>query len=379
MTEFSSHSRDARDSAHGEPVELWYSRCGSATASAVAIRKHWLQDEFAGADTVLRSLRDSEERAVQDAHYNHELTGFFREGGNIPPIWARSGGRETAVVGITWLDEYQGILTRAGSGITSVGDLRGKRLGLPLHKNLIDFQRGAALHGFVTALSLVGHSRDQVTFVDLPAPARELAARRDDAARPTRARFEVDALLAGEVDAIFLRYSHGLRWARDERLHQVINLNDLPDPLLRVNNGTPRPITVDRAFLDEHPDIVARYLAVLIKTARWAEANQSDILSLLVDEEGAVDAQEIVSSHGPDVHRSFHPQLSHRYVAGLEAQKNFLRDHGFLRGDFSVAEWIDPRPLAAAQRLVDVGLSDRVQVSTREPRADRHIESAPNV
>lgn len=375
MTGFSSPSRGARSSSDGKPVELWYSRCGSATASAIAIRKHWLQDEFAGADTVLHSLRDSEERAVQDAHYNHELTGFFREGGNIPPIWARSGGRDTAVVGITWLDEYQGILVRAGSGITSVEELRGKRLGLPLHNNLIDFQRGAALHGFVTALSLVGYTRDQVTFVDLPAPARVT---RRDGATPTRARFEVDALLAGEVDAIFLRYTHGLRWARDERLRQVINLNDLPDPLLRVNNGTPRPITVDRAFLDQHPEIVARYLAVLIKTARWAEANPAEILSLLVEEEGAVDAQEVVASHGPDVHRSFHPQLSQRYVEGLDAQKNFLRDHGFLKGDFSVAEWIDPRPLAAAQRLVGVASSDRDQIPAREPRADRRIETAPN-
>lgn len=377
MTELNSLSRNAHRSADGKPVELWYSRCGSATASAIAIRKHWLQDEFAGPDTVLHSLRDSEESAIQDAHYNHELTGFFREGGNIPPIWARSGGRDTAVVGITWLDEYQGILARRGSGINSVGDLRGKRLGLPLHGNLIDFQRGAALHGFVTALSLVGHTRNQVTFVDLPAPTRERTARGDRAARPARARFEVDALLAGEVDAIFLRYSHGLRWARDERLHQVININDLPDPLLRVNNGTPRPITVDRDFLDAHPDIVARYLAVLIKTARWAEANPADILALLVDEEGAIDAQEIVASHGPDVHRSFHPQLSQRYIEGLEAQKNFLRDHGFLKGDFSVAEWIDPRPLAAAHRLVDAGSSNRQQGPAREPAADRRSASAP--
>ncbi|MFT3926956.1 MAG: ABC transporter substrate-binding protein [Myxococcales bacterium] len=336
------------------PVELWYSRCGAATASAIAIRKHWLQDEFDRPGTVLRSLRDSEDNEIQDSHYHHKISGFFREGGNIPPIWARSGGRDTVVVGITWLDEYQGILVRKDSRLRSVADLKGKRLGLPLHNNLIDFQRGAAKHGFTTALALAGHGPDVSTYVDLPAPAESRRGNRwTDDARADRPRFEVEALLAGSVDAIFLRFAHGVRWSRDERLRQVINLNDLPDPLLRVNNGTPRPITVDRAFLEQHPNLVARYLAVLIKTARWAEANPQDVLKLLVTEGGAASVEEVLASHGADVHRSFHPQLSERYVKGLELQKNFLRDHGFLRGDFSVQDWVDPRPLRAAQQLVE--------------------------
>jgi hypothetical protein len=63
--------------------------------------------------------------------------------------------------------------------------------------------------------------------------------------------------------------------------------------------------------------------------------------------------EEVIASHGPEVHKSFHPRLTKGYIDGLEAQKNFLRDHGFLKGDFSVAEWIDPRPLAEAQKLVE--------------------------
>ncbi|MBJ7417547.1 MAG: hypothetical protein JHC88_19190, partial [Niveispirillum sp.] len=40
------------------------------------------------------------------------------------------------------------------------------------------------------------------------------------------------------------------------------------------------------------------------------------------------------------------------YVAGLEAQKNFLRDWGFLAGDFDIQDWIVEGPLAEAERLV---------------------------
>jgi ABC-type nitrate/sulfonate/bicarbonate transport system substrate-binding protein len=264
-----------------ENVELWYSRCGAATASAIAIRKGWLQAEFSRGGTRLRSLRDSTDCAVLDSHYHHGLSGLFREGGNIPPIWARANGAETAVVGITWLDEYQGILSRSDSGIREIPDLLGKRLGLPLHGNLIDFQRGAALHGFVTALGLIGASASEVRFVDIPAQSQDSSERLwDDAARRNRPSVEVDALLSGKVDAIFLRSARGARFAQDPRFFQVIDIDKHPDPFVRVNNGTPRPITVDRRFLEEQPELVGRYLAVLLRTAAWAELNPAEVVEL---------------------------------------------------------------------------------------------------
>jgi ABC-type nitrate/sulfonate/bicarbonate transport system substrate-binding protein len=331
-------------------TELWYSRCGAATASAIAIRKHWLQAEFNRGSTVLRSLRDSDDRAILDSHYHHALSGLFREGGNIPPIWARAKGQETAVVGITWLDEYQGILTRADSGLRGIADLVGKRLALPRHDNLIDFQRGAAHHGFVTALGQIGATAKDVTFVDIPIAGRNV--RPNDARRSDRSVPELEALRGGAVDAIFLRFARGARAAQDPHLHQVLNLNDLKDPLLRVNNGTPRPVTVDRRFLEAQPELVARYLAVLIRTAAWAAQHPSEVLDLLVSEGGAHTREDVVASHGPNVHLSFTPKLSDEYIRGLEVQKNFLRDYGYLHADFDVQAWVVREPLVAAQELV---------------------------
>lgn len=327
------------------PKEIWYSRCGAATASAIAIRKKWLHEEFARDGIELRSLRDSSEQAVLDAHYDHRLPGLFREGGNIPPIWARAGGSDTAVVGITWLDEYQGILSRKGGAVEEVGDLAGKRLALPVHHNLIDFQRGAAQHGFVTALRLAGRDAHDATFVDVVAPARNGG----DHGTP----FEVSALLAGYVDAVFVRFARGARTARDERLHQVINLNDQPDPLTRVGNGTPRPVTVDRAFLNEHFDLVVRYLTVLLRVAARADRHPDDILRLLAEEGGGESLEDVIASHGSNVHHGFVPRLSRQYVDGLELQKNFLRDHGYLMGDFAINDWIVREPLAEAEVRVD--------------------------
>jgi len=359
-TSRSSKSGQTASRRPGQAVELWYSRCGAATASAIAIRQGWLQAEFSGGGTVLRSLRDSEDGAVRDAHYHHQLSGLFREGGNIPPIWARANGAETAVVGITWLDEYQGILSLANGPVRGIGDLAGKRLALPLNRNLIDFQRGAALHGFVTALGLAGAKATDADFVDVLPTARVDGAPVGASDREGRAgagrggrNAEVDALLEGRVDAIFLRFARGARLAQDPRFHQVININEQPDPLTRVNNGTPRPVTVDRLFLERHPELVVRYLAVLLRTSAWAERHPAEVLALLASEGGGgdVEVKEVLDSHGPNVHRAFKPKLTPEYIEGLDAQKNFLRDFQFLKGDFDTQAWVVPGPLAEAERL----------------------------
>ncbi len=335
-----------------EPVNLWYTRCGAATASAIAIRKNWLQAEFSHGGTILHSLRDSESLELRNSHFHHKQSGMFRDGGNIPPIWARGLGQDTVVVAITWLDEYQGIIVRADSGINGPADLKGKRLGIPDHKGaVIDFQRGAAQHGFSTALFLVGlHSEDAV-FVDIPAPNYDV---QDGprAARPDRRSAELEVLDAGLVDAIFVRFARGYQLSQNPAYRQIININELKDPLLRVNNGTPRPVTVDRAFLNKHPDIVARYLAVLLRTANWVSQHPDEVLQLLLPENNAASVADVIGSHGASVHLSFTPKLSEEYVHGLEVQKNFLRDWGYIQQDFDVNEWIVREPLLEALQLV---------------------------
>jgi ABC-type nitrate/sulfonate/bicarbonate transport system substrate-binding protein len=331
--------------SNASPVELWYTRCGAATASALAIRQNWLQAEFAQGGTVLHSLRDADSLATRNSHFNHSQSGMFREGGNIPPIWAKAGGQDTVVLGITWLDEYQGVLVRADSDIRSIEDLRGRRLGIPFNEgSLIDFMRGAAQHGFTTALSLADLKPSDTEFVDL-------AAARGDAPRPPAAT-ELDALDAGHVDAIFVRFASGYRISRDARYRQLLNINDLNDPLLRVNNGTPRPITVDRAFLDRHPDIVERYLAVLLRTANWAANHADEVARLLVPESGGADTGDVIATHGRGVHLSFEPKLSEAYIEGLQRQKNFLLDWGYLKADFDVRDWIVTGPLENARKRV---------------------------
>jgi len=320
--------------------ELWFTRCGVATATALAEGKGWLQAEFENTDINLRALRGIDDTTFRDAHYTHELNGLIREGGNVPPIWTRAAGRDIAVIGITWVDEYQGVLTRADSSLRSLEDLKGKRVGFPVNAQaVIDFQHATAQHGFYTALKLAGLSLDDVEVVEL-------------AQQQTIHQREIAALESGEVDAVFVRFAQGYQWSQDARFRELLNINTLPDHIQRVNNGTPRLITVDRDFLDQRPDVVVRYLAVLLETAEWAAQNQDAVLELLQQDNAHLNRESILAAHGGDVHTWFEPKLIFEYVAGLEAQKNFLLAQGWLANDFDVRSWVESWPLARAHKLV---------------------------
>ena len=333
-----------------EPTEIWFTRCGGATASTIAIQKKFLEAEFGQGDTRLCSLLDNQNPDIRESHFDHSIKSLFREGGNIPPIWTKAKGADTVVLGITWVDEYQAIVTRPDTAIREISDLKGRRLAVPLYQGVsIDFFRGAAFHGFANALGLARLGRDDVEFVDVTI---ESARGMQRGGRPSGTA-ELDALASGQVDAVFLRQGTGLKLAQERanEIRTIVDLTNHPDPLRRVNNGTPRPITVHRDFLDRHPDLVVRYLAVLLRSAAWAEANPAGALTAIADEDGRV-GEAITAAAYPDLVTSLTPKLTPDYVAGLEAQKNFLRDWGFLKADFAVEDWIVSEPLADAQILV---------------------------
>ncbi len=334
-----------------QPTAIWYTRCPVPTTSGIAQHKRWLQNEFARHGIKLDSIRASEDRAVRESHFRHSLAGSFRDGGNVPPIWARSLGQDTVVVGITWVDEQQQVLVRGDSDIHTVADLRGRKLGVvrKAASDLVDVGRAEGLRGLLTALQLGGVPRDSVQFVDIAAPEWDLKevsrTREDHHAIPTL------ALLNGTVDAIFIKGAGSAR-ALAQGLRPIININEQEDPLLRLSAGSPRPITVDRQTLIDSPDIVARYLAVLLKTHEWAKTHPQEVVTTIAAET-ATDEASVRLAFGEQVHLAFEPTLSEVYVEGLRLQKDFLLAEGFIDKDFDFDRWIDPAPLQQAQAIKD--------------------------
>jgi len=117
-----------------------------------------------------------------------------------------------------------------------------------------------------------------------------------------------------------------------------------PDPKIRINNGTPRTLTVDASFIDERPDLAAALVAEVDRAAEWARANPDDTRRI-VAREVSVSEEAAASAYGTDVHQKLGLALEPEQVAAIDHFKQFLLTWGFLGTDFDVEAWVDRRPI----------------------------------
>lgn len=331
-------------------TSIWYSHCGYSPL-AMAVQLGWLDDELAGDGITLQSVKRDGGPSGQLSHYDHHLPFSIRQGGNVPAIWARSNGADTRLIGVNWLDEYQAVIALPTSGIATAKQLAGRRLGLPSANHPVDHVRAANLRGFAVALELAGldvrHDVELVTLkeriTDFGGTGAEEVARRRQGHSPA-----VAALLAGDVDAIFARGPHGV--ALTEALGAVVvaEISEHPDPLVRANNGSPRPLTIDARFLDEYPALVERILRRIVAVGRWAEEHANDAARLIALQ-GGVSEATVHRAYRNNLHRRLHTTLDDTALAGLSAYKDFLFQQGFLAADFEVAPWVARDPLDAVR------------------------------
>jgi len=337
---------------------LWYTRCPVPTGLGIALQKGWLEQTFNARNTSVQSLRESNDQAVRESHFDHTLQNSVRHGGNIPAIWARSVGRETRVLGLSWADETQRILTLPDSGIRGVRDLKGRRFGLPKWVNAqIDFARAQALRGLENALQLEGLAVRDVELVDYVIEAGQSDAPASAATpvfgglRRGGQSLELLGLLRGEVDAIFLKGAHAAHTAHQFGLHTVIDTGIHPEPLIRSNNGTPRTLTVDLNLLDKYFDAAVSIVDQVLQAETWAHANPDETRRFLARESNTSEYW-VTQAYGNDAHLRLQTHLSETNIRGLQDFANFLHRWGFLPHAVDVNAWIDPRALEAAQALV---------------------------
>ncbi|MFJ9900642.1 ABC transporter substrate-binding protein [Streptomyces sp. NPDC091280] len=322
------------------PETLWFTRCPVPTATGIAADRHWLSEEFAPDGITVRSLQDAAEDVdaeIRGTHYTHALRALIREGGNVPALWARSRGESTRLIGLTWIEERQCILVAPGSGIRGASALRGLRLALPHHPIAIDFWRAMAVRGFEGALASAGYALSDAVSVDVPADGHT-----------GQWSAVLAALARGDVDAVYVKGALAVEAARRAGAEVAVELDELPDRVHRVNNGTPRPITVHQRLLDDHPDLVDRFLAVLLRAADWAADQPAEVARILGSETGA-SAEGVSGAYRPGTHRALHPDLSEDRLDLLHLQSTALHRHGFLPEPVDVGGWADRGPLHRAR------------------------------
>ncbi|MCO8171422.1 ABC transporter substrate-binding protein [Pseudomonas sp. 21LCFQ02] len=329
--------------------QIWFTRCPVPTASGLAFQLGWLSEEFAADGLPVSTLQEA--RQLGRHHYDHELPGLFREGGNVPALAARAAGAPSRLIGLTWIEEWQTILVRPDSGIRSPQDLKGKRLALPAwgDNRPGSIARAMSLHGYKGALAVAGLGFDDVELVEVALQAQQ------DAPNPQlglqRLWSGLDYLVRGEVDAVYVKGASAADAAQRLGLVGGIDLDLLADPRHRINNGTPRPITVHQSLLDDHFDVVVRFLAQTLRAAEWAAGNR-EALNRILEEETKAGSAGVAAAYRGDFHTTLAPDLSAQRLEFLDTQKKFLHLHGFLERDFDIAAWVDHAPLQAAHELL---------------------------
>lgn len=347
------------------PATLWYTRSSVPTALGIAVQLGWLQQEFAADGIAVHSLQQSGDALLRESHVDHHLADSFRQGGSVPALWAYSAGADTRLIGLTWTEEFQAVLSLRGSGIDGAQQLRGRRLGLPLRpQERIDMARATALRGYFTLLDAEGIGYAEVELVDVPAaPFDRSDARRGDnasavwastpAGHLTRRDYKADvqALLRGDVDAIYVKGVRGVEVARllADRVQIAADIGGHPDIHVRSNNSTPRPLTVSASTLERHPEIVVRFLRRIVDVGDWAEANPRETVALLSRETGSVE-EWVNYAYGVEVHRYLRTDLAGYALSALDDFKNFLFKWGFLPNNFNLNGWVDFEPLETVLR-----------------------------
>ena len=335
---------------------LWYTHSPVPTGLGIAVESGRLAEAFRPYGTNIQALRESSDREIREAHFDHHLDNSVRHGGNTPAIWAKASGKNTRVLGLSWTDEVQLILTPPESGVKTIRDLRDRRFGIPKWANVqIDFGRAQALRALENALQLEGLNIGDVELVDYPYGGKhsdeqirhvfgaQIALKSTQGKRRNN---ELIGLLRGDIDAIFAKGAHAVQLADEFGLHVVIDTGSHPDPMVRSNIGTPRTLTVDQHMLDEHFDAAALIVETVLRAEQWAWSHADETRRFLARE---LNTSEyfVAAAYGEDAHRRLVTRLEEKSLLALQDLTYFLHRHHFIERAFDVRDWVDARPLEA--------------------------------
>jgi sulfonate transport system substrate-binding protein len=329
-----------------------YTICpGVPTISALAAPLGLLHEEFAAEpdlDVTIKHIG-----FTGKTEWAHEDRFWIRNAGHAPAVWGRAKGVDSRVLALAWLEGTYPVVTLTSSGIQSVGELKGKRLGIIKAKDsLFDLSYAQQLKIYTTTLGTAGLTLSDVELVTIERPKFDPTVVRTKDSKLQAAQESSKDLAARlqrkEFDAITV--SPAAEIAAHVSIRVLYDTRNHPDYLARVHPSLLRGVVASGPLLRERRDLVVRALARLLQAADWAKAHSPEEVAAKLAQGYDVYPETLTSKY-ENVSEGIQIDLSGERIAALKAQKDFLLQHGLIAKDFDIEPWIDHAPLAEAHKL----------------------------
>lgn len=242
--------------------------------------------------------------------------------GDLAAIIGKSSGLDTRLLAATarGVNHYLGV--QPGSGIKSLQDLKGKRVGI--------FRGTASQLSFDNALAAEGLSEKDLKVISLDFSAA------------------LAALAAKQIDATW--GLAGLFALRDKGLAEIpLSTRDLGGA------GTLQAVLVGNgAFVDAHPELTQRLLRVQLQAVQWASADGNrDAYIDLVSKQASYPAVIFKSEYQDrGLTEVLSPKLDADFLARLDTSIQAAKTYGLIRRDFKAGDWAKPELQEAASKQV---------------------------
>ena len=132
----------------------------------------------------------------------------------------------------------------------------------------------------------------------------------------------------------------------------IYNVDRHPDWRYRIMNDYPAVCTVNADFAEEFPDLITRWMKVLVQAATWAKEHYSEVMEIMPNAV-RVSEEAFLKSYPADFHKRLVPEISNKGMEALEIQKEFLLEYGFIKHDVDVKAWVDRSFLDRALRELE--------------------------
>lgn len=242
--------------------------------------------------------------------------------GDLAAIIGKSSGVDTRLLAATarGVKHYLGVVP--GSGIKTLQDLKGKRVAI--------FRGTATQLSFDAALASQGLSEKDLKVINLDFSAA------------------VAALAAKQIDATW--GSTGITALKERGLAELpLSTRDLGGA------GNVQAVLVGSgAFVDAHPELVAKFLAAQQPAVQWlTHDDNKDAYVQLVSERASYPAAILQHDfNGERLSQIFPATLDEQFLARLQASVDLAAQQRLIRKPFQVEQWLAPqaiRPVPVAQ------------------------------